>query len=199
MDGQFLPAKPQEMLAAGNYKTDVKLLASTVEDEGSFIAALSAPQFRPISPEPLSLEQAKQFLFQFASHAGKREVDEKLLVDYYFSGLNQNYHSQDTFRRRVGIAMGDAILGCPTIEFAKQIYNHSKTATAFQWFYKAKLGDPVKLACHAPYAGTCHTDDLFPAFGIPFRFPEKHTNRERDISNEVNLKDQKNMCSNTKD
>lgn len=33
--------------------------------------------------------------------------------------------------------------------------------------------------------GACHTDDLFPLFGVPFRYPSLFHNRERDISNEV--------------
>ena len=186
VDGQFLPDRPIDLLAQGNYKTDVNLLASTVEDEGSFIFALMFPQFRNVNPEPLELDQAKKVFFDYLSnHYLKGKTIPKELIDkYYFSGLNSNLDDQNLYRKRTTIALGDVILGCPTLEFAKHVFkNAPNTAKVYQWYYKAKLGNN-KLIC-SKWAGTCHCDDLYPVFGIPFRQPDQYLDRERDISNEV--------------
>ena len=51
IDGEFLTAPPEEMLSTGNYKTDINLLASIVEDEYSFnMHSLGMAEFAPKTP-----------------------------------------------------------------------------------------------------------------------------------------------------
>src|SRR5699024_6736315 len=64
VDGDFLPDTPWRMLTTGNHKRNLSLLASTVEDEASFLLHFfgSDPRFRAVSPERLSLQEAQTYL-----------------------------------------------------------------------------------------------------------------------------------------
>src|SRR5699024_8763594 len=102
----------------------------------------------------------------------------------YFNGLNGNFDNPDLWRRRVGFGLGDIILGCPTVNFARSIFRSSPdTVRVYQWHYASKMG-LIKLVC-SRWGGTCHLDDLYPVFGEPYRNPSLYLNRERDISREV--------------
>lgn len=185
IDGTFLTATPRQMLAEGNYKTNVNLLVSTVEDEGSFIMALSGiPQFAATNPTALSLSEAKTFLSMMTGSSMKSTEYQEALAKIYFNGLNENLDIGDSLRKQVGIGYGDHLLGCPTLEFAKAVYRKNpNTATVYQWLYSAKLGN-LKYLCN-PWAGTCHCDELYPAFGMAFRYPDEYLTRERELANEV--------------
>lgn len=189
VDGTFLPGTPQEMLASGNYKRNIRLLATTVEDEGSFIISLYGAvnaSLKAKDPAPLSLEEAKGFFGSLLSEHlfPNRTIPQEMINMLYYSGLNGRTEASDEHRKRTGIAFGDLFIGCPTLDFAQAIFAGSpETARVYQMYYKAKLGN-LKMACNE-WAGACHCDDLYPVFGVPFRHPENYTNRERDISAEV--------------
>jgi hypothetical protein len=111
IDGQFLPGTVIEMLAKGEFKHDISLLLSTVEDEGSSFLQRASPFFRKDNPEPITLQQAKAFLKHLLEvNILHRPVASDLINAVYFRGLNAEYDSEDTFRKRVGIAFGDAYI-----------------------------------------------------------------------------------------
>lgn len=184
IDGEFLPASPRDMLAKQNYKTNVNLLSSVVEDEASFILALVSgqPQFRAVNPEPIKLSEAQGVLAFLTS--GRESISQSTLSKLYFNGLNADLDISNDLRKRVGIAYGDMILSCPVVDFSKEVFlNSPNSATVYQWNYRAKLGS-LKFLCNE-WAGACHCDELYPAFGMPFRYADKYTSREKEISTEI--------------
>ncbi|KAH9410291.1 hypothetical protein TYRP_010049 [Tyrophagus putrescentiae] len=170
IDGEFLPASPRDLLAKGNYKTNVNLLSSVVEDEASFILALVSgqAQFKPVDPQPITLPEAQGVLAFITS--GRQSISQAALNKLYFSGLNADLDISNDLRKRVGIAY-EVFRNSPT------------TATVYQWYYTAKLGN-LKFLCNQ-WAGACHCDELYPAFGMAFRYPDKSTSREKEISTEI--------------
>ena len=115
---------------------------------------------------------------------GKEGFNEAVTTKVYYSGQNGAIVNADAYRQAVSIAYGHYIISCPTWNFAKRLYASDQTSSVYQWYYTAKEGNYAKWMCKS-WEKACHTNDLFPAFGVPFRFPEKFTNRERDVSNEV--------------
>lgn len=188
VDGHFIPDHPFTLLQGGHYQTNVNLLVSTVEDEGSF-AFTSVAAFTNAS---LTLAKAKELLASHVNaHYLHQDPPQDLIDHIYFTGLKSG-ENPDMFRARIGEAFGDLMLGCPTLEFAKLVYQHSGDGTAdapekaavYQWQYRAKIGI-LKQPELKWTTGPAHGDDILPAFGMPFRQQAKFTNRERDISNEV--------------
>ena len=143
------------------------------------------PSFKAVNPAPLPLDVAKQVLFQTASTYGDdRNIAKDIVDKVYFAGLNENIDNSDENRKRVGIGYGDRIINCPTINFGRAVFKFSSdTAKVYQMHYKAKMGNLKWLT--TKWGGAGHTDDLYPVFGMPFRYPEKYLNREREISNEM--------------
>lgn len=174
------------MLSRGDFKGNVSVLISTVDDEGASFLTRVNGIFRASNPDSLTLQQAKSFLHDFlTSHILKQPVPREVIEKVYFGGLNGELDDENTFRRRITAAYGDLYVTCPLLEFTKSLVRHREThqVRAYQWLYKAKLGQE-KLLC-ARWAGTCHSEDAYPAFGLPFVNLSKYTNRERDISREV--------------
>lgn len=186
VDGEFLPDKPRELVARGDYKTDVNILFDTVKDEGSFMLFLASPKFRQTNPEDLSLEEAKEIFYQMLTHnVGSEQYIPKDTIDkLYFDKFNAHHDHPNLFRQQVGIALGDYVLGCATIDFAKQVYKNSGgKARVYQWYFTSKLGR--KKFLNSDWGVTGHTDDIYPVFGNPLKNPEWYDPRERDISREV--------------
>lgn len=186
IDGQFMPMNPNQMIATGNHKKNFNLLVSTVEDEGSYEFSLrgSIPQFTRNNPASLTKKAAEDFLFEILANNSNVQFDKNLISSVYYTGINEKFDDDDLLRRQTGIAYGDVYLGCPTLNFAKKIFKSSPdTVSVYQWHYKAKLGN-VKEIC-SRWGGSCHTNDLYPFFGIAFRNPVNYHNRERELAREV--------------
>ncbi|KAH7645586.1 acetylcholinesterase-like protein [Dermatophagoides farinae] len=183
VDNEFLPDDPISMIKSGNHKKNFNLLVSTVEDEGSFIFARTNDSF---GKEELSLNDAKSILIKNIEFVNQddKSYDTDAMLKTYFGRFNEFYDDTDLFKKQVGIAFGDLIIACPTLNFAKQLYKSDpSTINVYQWFYKAKLGR-VKDLC-SKWGGTCHTDELYPMFGKPFEQRQYFHNREREISAEI--------------
>lgn len=149
------------MLQTGNHKKNFNLLLSTVEDEGSFIleSITNSGQFLRNDPEPITIAEAKKFLNNLLNEVLKVEVENGTVNKLYFGGLNKNFDNQNLFRKQVGVAYGDLVITCPTIEFAKQLFKSSPaTINVYQWYYTAKIGKE-KNGC-SKWMGTCHCDEL---------------------------------------
>lgn len=186
IDGDFLPDHPLAMLSRGDFKGNVSVLISSVDDEGASFLSRVNGIFRTSHPDSLTLQQAKSFLYDFlTNHILKQPVPREVIEKVYFSGLDSELDDENAFRRRITAAYGDLYVTCPLLELTKSLLRHSETGQvrAYQWLYRAKLGKE-KLLC-AKWAGTCHSDDVYPAFGLPFANLSLYTNRERDISREV--------------
>ncbi|XP_017489614.1 PREDICTED: cholinesterase 1-like, partial [Rhagoletis zephyria] len=198
IDGEFITEKPEKMLSSGSYQKNISLLVSTVEDEGSFVIAMyggAVPGLKATDPAPYSLAEAETFLPDllskhiFTGANGYPLVNASSSEDIkktYFSGFSAGNASQaDEWRKRVGVAFGDLAIGCPTLNFAREVFKGaaSTTAKVYQWYFNSKLG-AEKFICH-PWAGACHCNELYGVFGMPFRYPEQYLEREREISGEV--------------
>lgn len=186
IDGDFLPVDPGELLLEGNHKRDVSLLVSTVEDEGSFFLAFSGhnPQFGWQPKGNLTLSEATDYFLEFMSGQvlPGRALPNATLLSTYFSSCTGKGNG-DRLRKQVGIAYGDAYFGCPTLEFAKSFFRSSPdTVKVYQWYYTFKSGPPKMCP---PWAGACHSEDLYAMFGLAFRKPDQFLPAERDISQEL--------------
>ncbi|KAH9399674.1 hypothetical protein TYRP_017664 [Tyrophagus putrescentiae] len=190
IDGEFLPNSVDHLLSTGQFKQELNLLSSIVEDEGSFYLTYTPyPFFKKQNPDPISYNEAKEFLrkliVEFKPFESLSVCTEKvpidLLLDFYFRGLDPNGNDQNQYRKRIGIALGDLWLACPTLNFSKEVFKRSNGQTkVYQWFYTAK-SDNVKLLS-PEWGGVAHCDDLFPLFGMPHRYPKLYSNQDRLLS-----------------
>jgi acetylcholinesterase len=184
IDGQFLPKKPLSILISGDYKKNMNLLVGTVEDEGSYLLTRSVNNIKYdyFSPQNLTFSEAYDELKQIVSGLiSEIPINGEDVAKLYFTGLSDN-NDFDLLRRTIGIAIGDYLLGCPTIKFAKTLFkNDRKNSKVYQYYYNSKLGDPQKLIC-SKWMGACHGNDIWPVFGVPFSKFDSHLDREREIS-----------------
>lgn len=182
VDGEFFPENPIEALRKGNFKRDLNLLASTVEDEGSFVINFKNRdlRFHKDLPEKITLEEAQDKLALLTRSYADKDIDTDGVNRFYFNGFTQHTPA-NLLRKTVGVAYGDLILACPTLYFAKQAFKASpETVQVYQWHYTAKHGHE-KLLCGA-WMGACHLDEVYPIFGMAFRYREEFTTRERENS-----------------
>jgi acetylcholinesterase len=184
VDGQFLPKKPLSLLKSGNFKKNLNLLIGTAEDEGSFVLPIQVDnvKYDYISPQNLTYREAFDELKQLVPRlSSKFPVNGQNVAKLYFTGLSDN-NDFDLLRRTIGIAIGDYLLGCPTLLFARYLFkSDKKNSKIYQYYYKSKLGDPRKMFC-TKWMGTCHGDGIWPVFGVPFSRYDSHVEREREIS-----------------
>lgn len=191
IDGKFLPNSVHYLLSTGQYKQKLNLLSSIVEDECSFFLAYT-PYSIFKQENSISYNEAREFLkklvvelkpFESLSVCTD-EVPIDLLLQFYFRGLDPNGNDQDEYRKRIGIAMGDLWLACPTLNFSKEIFTRSNTqANVYQWFYTAKSDNVEFLGPR--WGGVAHCDDLFPLFGLPHRYPKLYSDQDRLISTNI--------------
>jgi carboxylesterase 1 len=188
IDGQYMTDKPIEQIEKGNYKTDANVLIGTTSDEGSFVLhwIVDPLKYDKHNPHNLTRNQAFDELKRIATFYGcLSETDAENVAKTYFLNISPQSDDYDLIRRTIGVAFGDYMIGCPTILFAKSLFGNSRqTGRVYQYFYDSKLGDPHKLIC-SEWMGSCHTNDLWPLFGIPFQQFDRHLDVERDESLQV--------------
>src|SRR6218665_690169 len=173
------------MLKKGDFKTDVNLIADSVENEGSFMLR-HYEQFDGEKPSAITLEQAKTFITKLLNDqilADKEKVDTEKLAKLYFNGVHP-LDDPDLFRNRATSIYGDLLLNCPVMNFARELKIRSpKKSSVFQLFYRVHTGIP-KFLC-SKWSGACHTDDIFSLFALPFQTPKHYNDRERDVAAEM--------------
>ena len=185
IDKDFLPDRPLKMLEQGDFKKNVNLLVGTAEDEGSFVLGFYVDQvkYAKDSPPNITFSEAYSELSRISSTlVSKKPIDGESVSKLYFSGLSDS-NSPDLLRRTIGIAVGDFLLGCPALQFARTLFESDKNSKVFQYYFTSKLGEP-KLLC-SEWMGACHVDDIFPAFGVPFYQRSNFVDKERDISQQM--------------
>lgn len=193
IDGEFLPDSVHNLLATGQYKQNLNLLSSIVEDECSFFLAYTPyPAFKKENPDPISFKEANEFLRKVivelkpleSMSVSTDEVPLDLLLNFYFRGLDPKGNDQDEYRKRIGMAIGDLWLACPTLTFSKEVFKQSKgQAKVFQWLYTARSENVDFLGPR--WGGVAHCDDLFPLFGMPYRHPEEYSDKDRQLSSNI--------------
>ncbi|CAG2103295.1 unnamed protein product [Medioppia subpectinata] len=183
VDGELLPSAPDVMLRNGDYKKGLDLMIGTTEDEGSMILLMARPdRYDKWAPKPLTRDELvgdfKQFMTLVTPGGLPNNADD--IVKFYFNG-----HSDDTdsLRHRVGVGLGDVLLGCPTILYAKAVHSADPTARVYQYYYNIKAGDEKFLCAH--WAGVCHFSDVYPVFGLPLIDEHKYVERERQVSRQM--------------
>ena len=184
VDGVFIPENPLKFLQKGDYKNNINLMIGSVEDEGSFILSwfVDPVKYSPINPANLTYSEAYNELIKFSSHlTTNTPINGNDVAKLYFTGLSDK-NCFNLLRRTIGIAIGDYLLGCPTIQFAKTLFENDKKSNVYQYYFNTKIG-AEKLVC-AKWMGACHGSDICPLFGIPFSKFEGHLDREREISSQ---------------
>ncbi|CAG2112292.1 unnamed protein product [Medioppia subpectinata] len=185
VDGEFLPKMPAEMLADGDYKRNVNLMVSNVEDEGSFILQMMYRfrYFHATNPYNYTYAEAVDELTLIAPKLSiAYEINGEEVAKLYYTGLSDanDYH---LLRRTMGIAVGDYYFTCPTVEFAHQVFRHSDfKANVYQYVFNSKLRD--NFLC-SKWMGVCHGNDLAPMFGRPLADTDQYSDREVQISRQM--------------
>jgi carboxylesterase type B len=140
VDGQFLPKKPFSMLKSGDYKKNLNLLIGTTEDEGSFLLPFEVDniKYNAFSPQNLTFSEAYDELKRITSILpSKIPINGEDVAKLYFTGLSDN-NDFDLLRCTIGIAIGDYLLGCPNIQFAKTLFkNDRKNNKVYQYYYNS--------------------------------------------------------------
>lgn len=118
-DGDFLSNKPNDMLSIGNFKTDVNLIISTVENEGAFLLNNfnAAVRFDALNPTNMTCSEAYNYLrdMSHGMNSGLNPpVNGEDVSKMYFTGLSANDRNE-TLLKTIGIATGDYFLACPTL------------------------------------------------------------------------------------
>lgn len=193
IDGEFLPNSVHKLFSTGQYKQNLNLLSSIVEDECSFFLTYTPyPAFKNENPEPISYEEAKEFLRKLIVELKPFEsmsvctdkVPIDLLLNFYFRGLDPKGNDQDEYRKRIGMAMGDLWLACPTLTFSKEVFKQSNgQAKVYQWHYTAKSENVDFLGPR--WGGVAHCDELFPLFGMPHRYSKEYSDKDRLVSSNI--------------
>ena len=182
VDGEFLPQKPNDILKSGDFKQNINLMIGTNEDEGSFILTqfYDRIKYSHESPKNHTFIEAYNELYHLSSEFNSEvPINSEDVAKLYFTGLSDN-NSNDLLIRTIGIGIGDYILFCPTIEFAKQLFKNSNyKSNVFQYYYNSKFR--TNFLC-AKWMGVCHGAEIEPEFGHPFILNDRFNDREREIS-----------------
>ena len=185
IDGKFLPEDPGVMLKKGDFKQNVNIMISTVEDEGDFLINNfnDTEKFHSIHPKNLSYSEAYNHLKEMSSGLNSAlPINGEDVAKLYYTGLSDR-NGFDLLRKTIGIATGDYFLTCPTLLFAKEIYRKSNfRSNVYEYYFNSKFED--NFFC-SHWMGVCHTNDIFPMFGIPFLQPQDYNDREREISEQM--------------
>lgn len=186
-DGNFLIAKPRDLLSSGNFKKNVNLLISTVEDEGSFLLNnfRDAVTFDALNPTNMSYSEAYNYLRNMSQGmSSELPINGEDVSKLYYNGLSSN-DLNATLLETIGIATGDYFLACPTKLFGKVVYKNSNfQANVYEYRYNTKMQNSDFCSY---WMGVCHSLDLDPIFGTPFVYPYSNdfSDREREISTQM--------------
>ncbi|KAL3201186.1 hypothetical protein MRX96_043046 [Rhipicephalus microplus] len=171
----FLPLPELEAIARGLFIPLESILAGSMAQEGSMFIYFRGPSFAKVTSGP---KLSKQEAADFAAR-------------HYFSFLPKATQSMITssYMRRVpGVndwagnlralmdTLGDFLIFCPTKFYAEAFakMNHPVYFYVFDYPYKRGLWPP--------WMGATHFGDLQFTFGMPFRFPERYSDADRDQS-----------------
>ncbi|CAG2179157.1 unnamed protein product [Oppiella nova] len=186
IDGEFLPALPLEMLNKGDHKKGMNVMIGDPQDEGSWILWFSedSVKYSPQNPAPITHMEAYNELSRISRKMWSKEpIDGEMVSKVYFTGLSDET-PQDILRQTIGVAIGDYLLSCPGIQFAKTLYeNDVNDSRVYQYYYNFKLGRP-RLLC-SEWSGSCHYDDVPSVFGVPFYQSDRFLDREREVSEQM--------------
>jgi len=163
MATNFLPQKPIDMIRSGNYKKNVNILMGTTDDEGSLLLTFLAnrTKFSISNPENITKSEAKEILDSiFTKFLPIDSIKVEDIYNLYISQLPED--NFDAIRRSLGVAFGDFILTCPTIQFGKLLFNgDSNNSRVYQYLWSAKY--------HKTWHGADHGSEVEYFFGSPFR------------------------------
>jgi acetylcholinesterase len=186
IDGEFLPALPLEMLNKGDHKKGLNVMIGSTQDEGSWILWFSedSVKYSRQNPAPITHMEAYNELSRISRKMWSKEsIDGEMVSKVYFTGLSDET-PQDILRQTIGVAIGDYLLGCPAIQFAKTLYeNDVSDSRVYQYYYNFKLGRLRLLCCE--WSGSCHYDDVPSVFGVPFYQSDRFLDREREVSEQM--------------
>ncbi|CAG2117010.1 unnamed protein product, partial [Medioppia subpectinata] len=183
VDGQLLPSTPDVMLRNGDFKKGLDLMIGTTEDEGSVIMPIVRPdRYDKRAPKPLTRDELVGDFKQFMTLVTPGGLPNNAydIIKFY---MNSQSADIDNARHRMGVAIGDVFLGCPTILYAKAVHSGDPTARVYQYYYNYKSAEPT-LFC-ADWMGVCHFDDIYPLFGLPLIDEHKYVERERQVSRQM--------------
>ena len=141
-DGEFLPQKPidmirSDMISHHDFKKNVNLMISTVEDEGAFlINNFNDPvKFDFMNPKNLTITEAYNDLADIASNLNSEvPINGEDVAKLYLNGFGDNTDSE-LLPKTIGIAVGDYYITCPTLLFGREVFRNSG-ANVYEYYYQ---------------------------------------------------------------
>lgn len=183
IDGSLIVDRQIKSLRSGDFKNNLNLMIGLAEDEGSNLLSmfLDPIKFDKYNPKPLAYEEAINDIENIFNQTF--DINGQEVAKVYFSGMSAS-NTGDILRRTMGMAIGDYIIGCPTILFGKEVHSNSPASHVYQYYFNSRAGDPNKLFC-SQWMGVCHFNDIYPVFGVPFYDSDRYVDEERRVSQQM--------------
>ena len=178
VDGEFLPQSPTQIIRSGDYKQDANLLFGTAQDEGSLFINRIVPD---INEKNFTYQEVFEILVEGSPKlSNKYIINGEDVAKIYLNGLSDD-NDPGTLKRAIGVAIGDIILACPTILFAKEVFKNSNfKQNVYQYHWNTKLSR--SLLPMPDWCGPSHGEDSSPIHGRPFFNSDDFTDSERQLS-----------------
>ncbi|XP_064474869.1 acetylcholinesterase-like [Ornithodoros turicata] len=169
----YLPQQFHHSIRDGNLIPIDALLTGVNTHEGSLFLHITDRKLFSAKSEPEDMTSCEASAFLSRNFLTGLPTALQKAVDENFQA---NLENTDEIHEALADSVGDLMFNCPTRFFAEAY---------------AKLNYPVyfylfdhrsEKSSWPPWMGTTHFDELQYAFGMPFRFPERYTDLDREQS-----------------
>ncbi|KAI2891886.1 hypothetical protein CBS63078_9585 [Aspergillus niger] len=156
IDGDFLPARPSELLRAGNFVKDIPIIASWVANDGAWYAP------PPTSTDEEVLASFGLWLSKLSTSTKARLLDLYPITDFahmiresYDGHISPQYYRAAQMNR-------DIWFTCPVLDFAWQYFQKGGSASSKIWLYEhnATRYAPVFEVMGVPMWRVAHLSDI---------------------------------------
>ncbi|XP_064472868.1 acetylcholinesterase-like [Ornithodoros turicata] len=169
----YLPARFQPSIRDGNLIPIDALLIGVNAHEGSVFLYVKDPKRFNANEGPVGLTRSEASAFAGRHYFAALPKVVQNAISAYFQG---NVQGSEGILESLIDSVGDFLLTCPTRFFAEAYAKLNYPV----YFY---LFDHRSTKSHwPPWMGTAHFEELQYTFGMPFRFPERYTDLDREQS-----------------
>uniref|UniRef100_A0A023GNE1 Carboxylic ester hydrolase n=1 Tax=Amblyomma triste TaxID=251400 RepID=A0A023GNE1_AMBTT len=171
---QFLPLPDLTALSKGLFIPLESLLVGGVTEEGSlFLYFKDHVLFGPKMPK---LTKKQAFDFAVRHYFGVLPMPAQLMIkEFYQSNVTSDQDWEGVLRSLIDM-VGDYLIFCPTKFHAELFANTNRPAYFYMLDHRSEKGR------FPPYMGSMHFEDVQYFFGLPFVFPNRHTDEDRAFS-----------------
>ncbi|KAH6939495.1 hypothetical protein HPB50_018580 [Hyalomma asiaticum] len=171
----FLPLPELDAISRGLFIPLESILAGAMTEEGSMFVFFRGPSFAKITSGPqLTKQEAADFAarhyFSFLPKA-----TQSMITGSYMRRVPGFNDWTGNLRALMDI-LGDFVIFCPTKFYAEAFAKMNNPVYFYMFDYRYKDG------FWPPWMGATHYEDLQFTFGMPFRFPERYSNADREQS-----------------